>query len=457
MKKLFLLLIILIWNLGFVKNCSAQEKAPYKAIFQKEDKYESVPNDPTNARIYTLDNGLKVYMSVYKDAPRIQTYIAVRAGSKNDPSDATGLAHYLEHMLFKGTDKYGTLDWAKEEEQLKIIDSLYEVYGKTKDTLQRKKIYHNIDSVSGMSAKYAIANEYDKMMSNIGAKNTNAFTDVEQTVYMNDIPTNQLHKWLMIESERFRKPTMRLFHTELEAVYEEKNRTLDDDAEKMNEAMNASLWQKHSYGTQTTIGTIEHLKNPSLTKIKAYESTYYVPNNIAVCIAGDLDPDSTIKWIDQTMGKLISKPVPTFNPPMENPITAPIVKNVTGPFPETMQLGFRFAGAGTKDADLLELTNQILFNGKAGLIDLDLVQKQKVLAANCAPNIMKDYSSHIFSADPKEGQKLEELKSLLLAEIEKVKKGDFPDWLLPAIISNMKLQETKTFENNNGRASAFVG
>jgi predicted Zn-dependent peptidase len=156
------------------------------------------------------------------------------------------------------------------------------------------------------------------------------------------------------------------------------------------------------------------------------------------------------------MGTLVSKAVPTFNPPVENPITSPIIKNVTGPFPETMQLGFRFAGAGTKDADLLELTNQILFNGKAGLIDLDLVQKQKVLAANCAPNIMKDYSSHIFSADPKQGQKLEELKNLLLAEIEKVKKGDFPDWLLPAIISNMKLQETKTFENNNGRAFAFV-
>jgi len=456
MKKLFLLFFVLIWNIESSHNCSAQEKAPYKAVFQKEYKYESVPNDPTNARIYTLDNGLTVYMSVYKNAPRIQTFIAVRAGSKNDPADATGLAHYLEHMLFKGTDNYGTMNFAKEEVELKKIDSLYDVYGKTKDTLQRRKIYHTIDSVSGVSAKYSIANEYDKMMSNIGAKGTNAFTWVEQTVYINDIPTNQLRKWLMIESERFRKPVMRLFHTELEAVYEEKNRTLDDDAEKMDEAMYAGLWQKHTYGTQTTIGTIEHLKNPSLKKIKEYESTYYVPNNIALCIAGDLDPDSTIKWIDQTMGALISKPVPTFSPPVENPITSPIVKNVTGPFPETMSLGFRFAGAGTKDADLLELTNQILYNGKAGLIDLDLVQKQKVLAANCYANIMKDYSSHVFSADPKEGQKLEELKTLLLAEIEKVKKGDFPDWLLPAIISNMKLQETKTYENNGGRANAFA-
>ncbi|MBI4945810.1 MAG: insulinase family protein [Bacteroidetes bacterium] len=457
MKFLSLLLLALTLNLGLgTWNCSAQDKAPYKAVFQKQYKYDSVPNDPTRARIYTLGNGLKVYMSVYKDAPRIQTYIAVRAGSKNDPADATGMAHYLEHMLFKGTDTYGTLNFSKEEMELKKIDSLYDIYGKTKDPFQRKKIYHNIDSISGVSAKYSIANEYDKMMSNIGARGTNAYTWMEQTVYMNDIPTNQLYKWLTIESERFRKPVMRLFHTELEAVYEEKNTSLDNDYRKMDEALYAGLWQKHTYGTQTTIGTIDHLKNPSLKKIKEYESTYYVANNMALCIAGDFDPDSTIKWIDQTMGLLISKPVPGFNPPVENLIIAPIVKNVTGPFPETMSLGFRFSGIGTKDAELLELMSQILYNGKAGLIDLDLVQQQKALAVNCYPLILKDYSAHIFSADPKEGQKLEDLTTMLLAEIEKVKKGDFPDWLIPAIISNSKLQETKTYESNNGRASAFV-
>lgn len=440
-----------------LQNITAQEKAPFiLPPLEKHYTYDSVPNDPIHTRIYTLDNGLKVYMSVYKNAPRVYTSIAVRTGSKNDPSDATGMAHYLEHMLFKGTDKYGALDFSKEEMQLRKIDSLYDVYGKTTDFSIRKKIYHQIDSVSGVASKYAIANEYDKMMSNLGAKGTNAYTWLEQTVYINDIPTNQLKKWLAIEGERFRNPVMRLFHTELEAVYEEKNRSLDDDYSKMEDALFAELWQKHTYGTQTTIGTIEHLKNPSLKKIKEYLHTYYVPNNMAVCLAGDLNPDSTIKWIDQTMGKLISKPVPVFNPPVENPITAPIVKNVVGPFPETMSLGFRFPGVGTKEADLLELTNEILYNGKAGLIDLDLVQKQKVLSANAYALILKDYSAHLFSADPKEGQNLEELTKLLLAEIERVKKGDFPDWLLPSIISNMKLHETKMYENNSGRTNAFV-
>ena len=425
--------------------------------FEKHYTYDSVPNDPIHTRIYTLDNGLKVYLSVYKNAPRVYTSIPVRTGSKNDPHDATGLAHYLEHMLFKGTDKYGTKDFAKEQIELKKIDSLYDIYGKTTDTLQRKKIYHIIDSVSGAASKYAIANEYFKMMSNIGAKETNAYTFLEQTVYVNDIPANQLHKWLLIEGERYRNPVIRLFHTELEAVYEEKNTSLDDDYEKMNEALFAGLWQKHTYGTQTTIGTIEHLKNPSLKKIKEYLHTYYVPNNMAICLAGDLNPDSTIKWIDQTFGLLEAKPVPAFNPPAEDVIASPIVKNVTGPFPETMSLGFRLPGAGTKEADLLELMNEILSNGKAGLIDLDLVQKQKVLDANSQSLELKDYSAHIFSADPKDGQKLEDLKDLLLAEIEKVKKGNFPDWLLPSIISNMKLQQVKQYENNGGRVNDYAG
>src|SRR5436853_2962494 len=223
--------------------------------------YQTVAGDPLKARIYKLDNGLTVYMTVYKNEPRIQTYIPVKAGSKLDPSDATRLAHYLDHMLFKGTDKFGTKDFSKEKPLVDEVINLYEVYRKTTDPKERKKIYHQIDSVSGEAAKWAIANEYDKMMNMIGAKGTNAYTWVEQTVYENDIPSNQLEKWLTIEAERYRAPVMRLFHTELEAVYEEKNIGLDNDDDKAWDALFEGLFPTHQYGTQTTIGIIEHLKS----------------------------------------------------------------------------------------------------------------------------------------------------------------------------------------------------
>ena len=418
---------------------------------QKTYKYETVPNDPMKVRIYTLDNGLKVYMTVYKDAPRIQTLIAVKTGSKCDPSDNTGLSHYLEHLMFKGTDKYGSLDWAKEKPQLAKIDSMFEVYRKIKDTTLRKKTYHIIDSISGVASHYAIANEYDKMMSAIGAKGTNAFTSVESTDYIEDIPSNQLETWATVEGERFRNPVFRLFHTELEAVYEEKNMGLDRDAEKVWDSLSAGLFQKHPYGTQTTIGTVEHLKNPSLKAIEAYYKMKYVPSNMAICMSGDFDPDQAIKIIDAKFGSLPKAEVKPFIVPVEDPITKPIIKEAIGPDAESVLIGFRFKGAGSGDDDYMQLINQLLNNGTAGLIDLNLIQAQKVLQSYTYPDVMKDYSMFVLSGNPKKGQKLEEVKDLLLSQLELIKKGDFPDWLLPAVINDLKLQNIKTRQSNWSR------
>lgn len=424
----------------------------------KKDKYAyvTVPNDPTNGRIYTLPNGLTVYISDYKAQPRIQTLIATKAGSKFDPHDATGLAHYLEHMLFKGTSQYGTADFTKEKPLLDEVDTLFEVYRHTTDTAARRKIYHQIDSVSYLASHYAVANEYDKMMTSIGARGTNAFTSVEQTVFIEDIPSNELEPWLQVESNRFNDPVMRIFHTELEAVYEEKNRNLDNDDEKVYEAMNALLFKKHPYGTQTTIGTIHDLKNPSLKYIIEYFHKYYVPNNMVIALSGDINPDTAIRMIDKYWGAFPSKPIADFAPPQEDPITTPEYKTVVGPEAAYVNIGYRFPGNGTKETDMLDLMSQLLSNGQAGLFDLDLKQQFKVLNANAFNNNMKDYSVWALQAYPKPGQSLEDARDILLKEQDKLKTGDFPDWLLGAVINNMKLQEIQQYRNNGFRAFSFV-
>ncbi|HTA83051.1 MAG TPA: insulinase family protein [Bacteroidia bacterium] len=422
----------------------------------KQYKYDTVPNDPLHGRIYHLDNGFTVFISVNKSEPRIQTYIATKAGSKFDPHDATGLAHYLEHMLFKGTDKFGSNDYAKEKPELDKIENLYEVYRHTTDPEKRKKLYHQIDSVSYVASGYAIANEYDKLMSSIGARGTNAFTSVEQTVFQEDIPSNEMTPWLEIESERYRNPVMRLFHTELEAVYEEKNRNLDDDNEKTEEALLAQLFKKHPYGTQTTIGTIHDLKNPSLTEILKYYHTYYVPNNMVMALSGDVNPDEAIKEIDKYFGPYVAKPVPTFNPPKEDPITSPTSETVYGPSAASVTIGYRFAGAGSRDADMIDLIQMLLSNGQAGLFDLDLMQQEKVQSAGVNNNIFMDYSYQEFQAIPKEGQSLEEAKNIVLTELDKLKKGDFPDWMIEASVNNLKLQQIQQFRSNSVRALTFV-
>lgn len=445
---------IAVSALLFMVACGGGEKTADSTATNKA--YETVENDPTNTRIYTLENGLKVYLSVNEEAPRVQTSIAVRAGSKNDPATATGLAHYLEHMLFKGTDVYGTLDFSKEGPLLLEIDSLYEVYRGTTDEAARKALYAQIDSVSQLASTFAIANEYDKMVSEMGAKGTNAYTSQEETVYINDIPTNQLEKWLNLEAERFRNPQLRLFHTELEAVYEEKNRSLDSDGSITFETLMDNLFPNHQYGQQTTIGTIEHLKNPSLTEIKKYFNTYYVPNNMAICLAGDFNPDSVIAMIKENFGSFESKEVPTFEVAEEAPITAPIIKEVTGPDAEFMYMAYRFDGVDTRESQLIQLCDMILANSTAGIIDLNLNQAQAVQNASSFTYILTDYSAHMLTGSPKQGQTLEEVKDLLLAQIDSLKAGAFPDWLPEACINDLKLGRVRQFDNNRGRTSMMV-
>lgn len=430
---------------------------PFLAQSQtKSYTWDSVPGDPLKARIYKLDNGLKVYLTVYKDEPRFQSMIGILAGSKHDPANSTGLAHYLEHMLFKGTDQFGTTDYAKEAPLLDTIFSLYDRYGKTSDSLKRAMIYRQIDSVSGVAATYAVPNEFDKIMADMGVSGTNAYTSVEQTVYINNVPANQLERFIKVEAERFRKPVMRIFHTELEAVYEEKNRALDSDGRKVFETLYSGLFPSHQYGTQTTIGTIEHLKNPSLKEIKKFLDTYYVPNNMVIAMSGDFDPDKTIRLIDRYFGKMEAKPLPPFNAAKENLIKTPIVKEVLGPDAESVTIGFRFGGASTEDADVLTMVDMILSNGQAGLLDLNLNNAQKVLGASSFPDIMRDYSVHVLSGRAREGQSLEEVRDLLLGQIMEIKNGNFPEWLIPAIITNMRADEARRYESNQGRAGDML-
>lgn len=419
-------------------------------------RYKYVTNDPMKARFYTLKNGLTVILSPTPKDPRIQAYVAVKAGSKTDPATNTGLAHYLEHMLFKGTDKYGSLDWAKEKVELDKIDALYEQYNTTKDEAQRKIIYRKIDSISGVASTYAIANEYDKMMTAMGAQGTNAFTSFEQTVYTDDVPASAIDKYLTVQAERFRNPILRIFHTELEAVYEEKNRSLDNDGRKVFETLFATLFQKHNYGLQTTIGTVEHLKNPSLVEIRKYFNTYYVPNNMGIILSGDFNPDTVIATIDRMFGYMQSKPIKKYTFAPEDPITAPIQKEIVGPDAESLTIGFRLPGNKDKDALLADLVGQVLTNGRAGLLDLNLVKKQKLLRANAFTYALIDHGVLYFSASPTNGQSLEEVKTLVLGEIENLKKGNFDEELIVSIINNIKKGKINESESYGDRASALM-
>ena len=419
-------------------------------------EYQTVENDPLKTKMYTLPNGLKVYMTVNKEQPRIQTYIAVHAGSKHEPTETTGLAHYLEHMMFKGSTNLGTTNYEAEKVLLDKITDLYEVYRATTDPEERKAIYHQIDSISYEASTYFIPNEYDKVMANIGSDGSNAFTSNDQTVYQEDIPSNQLENWAKVQSDRFKNIVLRGFHTELEAVYEEYNKYLNSDWDKLSNAIFGALTPTHPYN-HSVIGLGEHLKNPSLKNIMEFFHQYYVPNNVAICMSGDFDPDNAMDIITKYFGDW-EKNEDLKQPEIEAQpeLTEVVEKEVVTPNPESVLLSWRFDGINSHQSDTLALLSQVLHNGKAGLLDLDLNLPQKVNGSQSEIVSYCDYTAFLLAAMPQPGQTLDDLRNLLMQEVEKVWKGDFSDDLVTSIITENKLAEQHMLENNSSRAMQYV-
>lgn len=429
----------------------------YKETIHTDDhnyEYITVTHDENKVRIYTLKNGLKVFLAQNFDAPRIQTFIPVRTGSNNDPADNTGLAHYLEHMMFKGTSKIGTQDWAKEKVLLDQISDLYEDHKAEQNPEKKKEIYKKIDEISQEASQFAIANEYDKIISSLGASGTNAHTWFDETVYKNNIPNNELEKWLKVEKERFSEMVLRLFHTELESVYEEFNRAQDNDSRLVNDSLMEALFPTHPNGQQTTLGKPEHLKNPSMKAIHKYFDEYYVPNNYAMVLVGDLDFEETIQLVDQYFGSIPYKELPKKEAIVEQPMTEIVERTVYSPTTPRIQLAWRTDSYGSKEAMLADVVANILSNrGEAGLLDLHINQTQKMLWAQAYSLGLKNYGFFSMVAVPKENQTLSEAREMILQQIELVKKGDFPDWMLPAIINDFKLQRMKALETAGGLAN----
>lgn len=420
-------------------------------------KYETVKGDPMKVKIYTLDNGLKVYMSVNKEQPRLQTYIAVRNGGKNDPSDNTGLAHYLEHIMFKGTESFGTSDYAAEKPLLDQIEEQFNIYRTKTDPQERLAIYHIIDSLSYAASEIAIPNEYDKLMSMIGSTGTNAFTSEDQTVYQENIPSSQIDNWARIQADRFRNLVIRGFHTELEAVYEEYNMYLNDDAENSIYAMDSVLYKHHPYGLQQVIGTQEHLKNPSISAIKKQKATMYVPNNIAICVSGDFDPDEFVSIIEKYFGTWEPNPaLPEFKYEPEENLTSAVERHVYGNEADFLLFGWRIPGEKDSESEISSIVRSILTNGKAGLMDLNLNQQQKVLYAGSQIYDRMDYSDFLIQGYPKDGQSMDEVRALILAEVAKLRAGDFDESLIEAAIANIKLSKMRQLESNSSRAMMMV-
>lgn len=410
-----------------------------------------IAGDGLGVTIHRLKNGLTVYISTDRQKPRISAWIAVRAGSRNDPAASTGLAHYLEHMLFKGTDEIGTLDHAAEKPHLDRVRQLYKDLRATDDPAARQKIFAELDQENQTIAGFAVPNEMDRLYTSLGIEGINAFTSDDQTVYIADIPQNRLEAWATVEAERFKDPTYRLFFTEIESVYEEKNLSLDSPDERASEKLALQLYPRHPYGTQTTIGSSEHLKNPAFQDMVDFFERWYVPNNMAVLLSGDIDAAAALPVLERTLGAWEPRALTPPEPGDLTKITARAHSEVVGEGEQAVTLAWQTVAFRDPDEPVLTVMNWLLDNDTSGILNLELELTQKVPDAYAYAYSSNESGRFVLRALAREGQRLEDVEQLLLGTVAKLKAGEFTQADIDAVVLANDIRRKTQYESLDGR------
>jgi zinc protease len=413
--------------------------------------------DPIGVQQLTLANGLTVLLSESHARPEVFGAVVVRTGAKNDPADNTGMAHYLEHMLFKGTQTLGTSNWAAEAPlQAQLVD-LYEQHKRASTDAERARLQAEIAAVVEQTYAYAIPNELDRMLEELGGAGINAFTSEDETVYYNSFPASQLEPWLQIYAHRFIDPVFRLFPTELEAVYEEKNISLDRFEVMLYERFIARAFPGHPYGTQPVLGEIEHLKAPSLVAMREYFDEYYVPNNMALVLVGDFDSEAIVPLIIEHFGAWERGPEPARRDGSVEPFVGRELLELRLTPVRVGAYGFRTPTARHPDFAALQVVRELLSNEQgSGYIDT-LVSDGKLLIALPFPLSFADHGLDIVFFAPRIlGQTFKNAEQRVLEQYQRIARGDFDERRMLAIRDGLRRAADREWEHNENRALAIA-
>ena len=410
---------------------------------------------------YKLANGLTVMLWEDHDQPDVTGYVAVRAGAMDEPAEYTGLAHYLEHMLFKGTQRIGALDWEKEKPHYEEIIRLYDEYAETTDEAKRLELTKKINEESIEAAKYATVEDFFVLLDGIGATGVNAFTSYDMTCYHNSFPAANMYKWLTIFSDRLIDPVYRTFQAELENVFEEYNMYQDNVGTHTRQNLFRKLYEGHPY-ERDVIGLPEHLKNPRLSKLIEFYNTWYVPNNMALIIVGDFDAETTKPMIEETFGRLQYKELPerpTY--PKTSFAGNPKHKFKVGYYPMVV---WAYDGVNMTDKDLLPLQFVVsLLNNSTntGLLD-KLNIDGTVSSVGASVDARRDQGRILIQAIPYFDANQQTYESnaatekIVNAEINRLKMGDIPDWLIQTVKAEYAQNYKLAFESSDTKMDALV-
>lgn len=411
---------------------------------------------------YKLDNGLTVILWEDHDQPDVTGYVVVRAGAVDEPAEYTGLAHYLEHMLFKGTQKIGALDWEAEKPIYDSIIALYDQYSEATDPELREKLATQINECSMREAKVSSTEDFFNLLDIIGAEGVNAFTSFDVTAYHNSFPAAEMYRWLTIFSDRLIDPVFRTFQAELENVFEEYNMYANDPSSQVSKQLMQDIYKGSPY-ERDVIGYPEHLKNPRLSKLIEFYNTWYVPNNMALILVGDFDAEATKPMIAETFSRLQPKELPARPSYPDVELTG----NKHYKLGYNPQIAWVYPGVKANDPEqeVLEFVCLLLSNGQTGLLDKVTINGE-VQYAGAGLDARRNAGRIIVQAVPyydANQQMFESDKAtekIIMKEIDKIKAGDISDEMI-ASVKRMYAQSYKVANESpaskmNWLLSAFM-
>lgn len=405
---------------------------------------------------YKLDNGLTVWLNEDHSQPKVFGAVVVKAGAKDCPD--TGIAHYFEHMMFKGTDRIGTLDYESEKVLLDAIAGKYDELAETEDPAERARLQKEINELNIRSSEYVIPNEFNRLISRFGGSGLNAATSYDATIYFNTFSPQYMAQWAEINSERLINPVFRLFQSELETVYEEKNMYGDFIGGQVRDTLLARYFGPHPYA-YPIIGSTKNLKNPRLTEMRKFFEDYYVASNMALILSGDFDTQQVMPILKKTFSRIRPGHVPQtervtlppFNGREKMKVKFPI------PFVKAMGLGFRGVPANHEDQVALNIAVNLLNNANGtGYLD-KLMVEHRLMGAVAINESLNEAGILAVAVMPKLLiQSYGSAEKMVWNEIDRVKNGDFSDEVFNSLKLEQKRQYASALENINSRASVLM-
>lgn len=420
--------------------------------------YQSQAEDLNALKVkeYRLENGLTVWLNEDHSQPKVFGAVVVKAGAKDCPD--TGIAHYFEHMMFKGTDRIGTLDYESEKVLLDSIAMKYDELAMTEDTAARARLQKEINELSIRSSEYVIPNEFNRLINRFGGSGLNAATSYDATIYFNTFSPQYMVQWAEINSERLINPVFRLFQSELETVYEEKNMYGDFIGGQVMDTLMARYFGPHPYA-YPIIGSTKNFKNPRLTEMHKFFEDYYVASNMALILSGDFDAQQVMPILEKAFSRIRSGNAPKQEKVMLPPFNGRETMKVKFPIPfiKAMGLGFRGVSANHEDQVALNIAVNLLNNANGtGYLD-KLMVEHKLMGALAINESMNEAGILAVAIMPKLLiQSYSSAEKMVWDEINRVKNGDFSDEMFNSLKLEQKRQYASSLENIDSRATIMM-